>query len=139
MNDKQLMVGVACLAAIVSYITNGGSGPYHDNAGSPRTSVGASAPRALPRMLTDVQACTMDAARDTNTSGLASRSCTVLRAGEEIEIQYWSAGPNPRAGDRELDPCVRAASWTREAGVRDPRESKDCVVISRSDYEEVRR
>jgi hypothetical protein len=134
MNDNQLMVGVGCLAAIVSYIAYSGPGPDH----AVGTSAGASAPRARPRMLTDVHACTMDAQRDAITGGLASGSCTVLRGGEEIEIQYWFGGPNARAGDRDLEPCVRPASWPREAGVRDPRESKDCVVISRDDFEEAR-
>jgi hypothetical protein len=139
MNDKLLMLGVAVLAAIAAYSTNSGPGPYYDDAGSPGASAGASAPRALPRMLVDVRACTMDAERDAVSGRLASGACTVLRAGEEIEIQYWFGGTNARAGDGDLEPCVRSASWPREAGVRDPRESKDCVVISRGDYEEVRR
>jgi hypothetical protein len=137
MDNKLLIVGVGGLAAIVSYATHSGPGSYYDHAGE--TSAGASAPRPPPRrMLADVRACTMDAERDAISGGLASGSCTVLRAGEEIEIQYWFGGPNASAGDRDLEPCVRSASWPREAGARDPRESKDCVVISRGDYEEAR-
>ena len=140
MNDKLLMVGVAVLAAIVSYSTSSGPGSFYGYGGSPGTPTGASAPRALPRMLTDVHACTMDAERDATSGSLTSGSCTVLRAGEEIEVQFWFDGnPNARAGDRDLEPCVRPASWPREAGVRDPRESKDCVVISRDDFGEARR
>lgn len=138
MNDKVLMVGVACVAAVAAYITNSGPGPYYSYS-SLGTPAGGSAPRTLPRMLADVRACTIDAGRDPVSGGLASGSCTVLRAGEEIEIQYWFGGPNARPGDRDLEPCVRAASWPQEAGVRDPRESRDCVVIGREDYEEVRR
>jgi hypothetical protein len=143
MDNKQLIGGVGVVSAIVSFITYSGPGPQY--ASSPATSAGASAPvpapapRTLPRMRTDVHACTMDAEHDAS-GGLASGSCTVLRAGEEIEVQFWfSENPNARAGDRDLEPCVRAASWPPEAGVRDPRESRDCVAISRDDYEEVRR
>jgi hypothetical protein len=82
----------------------------------------------------------MDAERDAVSGSLASGSCMVLRAGEEIEVQFWfSENPNARAGDRDVESCVRPASWPREAGVRDPRESRDCVVIRRDDYEEARR
>jgi hypothetical protein len=136
MDNKLLIGGVFGLAAIVSYVTYGGPGPYYGFAGG--TSAGAPAPRALARMLADVRACTMDAGRDAVSRGLASGSCTVLRAGEEIEIQYWFGGPDARVGDRDLEPCVRPASWPREAGVWDPRESKDCVAISRGDFEEAR-
>jgi hypothetical protein len=141
MDNKQLIGGVGVLSAIVSFMTYGGPASHY--AGSPGTSAGASAgasaPRALPRMRTDVHACTMDAEHDAS-GGLASGSCTMLRAGEEIEVQFWfSENPNARAGDRDLEPCVRAASWPPEAGVRDPRESRDCVAISRDDYEETRR
>jgi hypothetical protein len=122
MNDKLLMVGVAGAAAIAAYVTNSGPGPDFDSLG---TSTGGSAPRVLPRMLADVRACTVDVERDAISGGLASHSCTVLRAGEEIEVQFWFSGnPNARAGDYDLEPCVRPASWPREVGVRDPRESK---------------
>jgi hypothetical protein len=135
MDNKLLIAGVAGLAAIVSYMTHSPPAPYYDRAdGAP---AGAFVPRTRPRMLADVRACTMNAERDVVTGGLASGSCTVLRAGEEIEIQYWFGGPNARAGDRDLEPCVRPASWPRE-GVRDPRESRDCVVIGRDDFEEAR-
>jgi hypothetical protein len=134
MDNKLLIVGVGGLAAIVSYMTHSPPAPYYDHAGG--TSVGASAPRALPRILAEVRACTMDAERDAISGGLASGSCTVLRAGEEIEIQYWFGGPGAR--DSDVEPCVRPASWPPEAGVRDPRESKDCVVIGRRDFEEAR-
>jgi hypothetical protein len=134
------MVGVAVAAAIVSYLTyGGGSGPRYDYAGSPGISAGASAPRGPRRMLADVRACTMDAERDAS-GGIANGACTLLRAGEEIEVQFWfSTNADARAGDRDLQPCVRSASWQREAGVRDPRDSKDCVVIARGDFEEARR
>jgi hypothetical protein len=140
MNDKLSMIGVATVAAITSYISNTGPGPRYDHAGSPGTAAGASASRAPPRMLADVRACTMDAERGAISGGLARGSCTVLRAGEEIEVQFWFGGNSDvRAGERDLEPCVRPASWPREAGVSDPRESRDCVVISRADFEESQR
>jgi hypothetical protein len=162
-NDKMMMVAVAAVAAIVSYVNYGGPGPahYNNHAGTQGTPAGVSpyagpqgpsapaltptpvpapmsAPRALPRMIVDVHACTMDAEHDAS-GALASGACTVLRTGDQIEVQFWfSENPNVR-DDRDLEPCVRAASWPHEAGVRDPRDSRDCVVISRADYEEARR
>jgi hypothetical protein len=136
MNNTQLIAAVAIGAAIVSYFTHGGAGLDYGDAGSTAaTTAGALAPHVLHRMLADVRACTVDAQRDAS-GGLTSGSCTVLRAGEDIEVQFWfSENSNARVGDRDLQPCVRAASWPREAGVRDPRESKDCVVVSRDDFE----
>jgi hypothetical protein len=134
MDNKLLIGGVAVLAAVISYATNSGPRP-----GSPDKSAGASAPPARPRMLTDVRACTVDTARDAITGVLVNGNCTVLRAGEEIEVQFFfSENPNAR-DDRDLERCVRPKSWPREPGVYDPRESRDCVVISRDDYAEARR